>query len=36
LKSGLQDIGERLTAEWLMRSGADGQAIINAYRRLTM
>ena len=36
LKSGLQDIGERLTGEWLMRSGADGLAIINAYRRLTM
>ena len=36
LKTGLQEIGERLTAEWLMRAGADGLAIIDAYRRLTM
>jgi TRAP-type C4-dicarboxylate transport system substrate-binding protein len=36
LKTGLQEIGERLTAEWRMRAGADGQAIIEAYRRLTM
>jgi TRAP-type C4-dicarboxylate transport system substrate-binding protein len=36
LKSGLQNIGERLTGEWLMRSGADGLAIIDAYRKLTM
>jgi TRAP-type C4-dicarboxylate transport system substrate-binding protein len=33
LKTGLQEIGERLTAEWLMRAGADGPAIIDAYRR---
>ena len=36
LKTGLQQIGERLTGEWLMRAGADGLAIIDAYRRLTM
>jgi TRAP-type C4-dicarboxylate transport system substrate-binding protein len=36
LKSGLQEIGERLTGEWLMRAGADGLAIIGAYRRQTM
>ena len=36
LKTGLQEIGERLTGEWLMRSGTDGLAIIDAYRRLTM
>src|ERR1700732_2363210 len=36
LKTGLQEIGERLTAEWLMRAGADGPAIIDAYRRLRM
>jgi hypothetical protein len=36
LKTGLQEIGERLTAEWLMRAGADGLTIIDAYRRLTM
>jgi hypothetical protein len=32
MKTGLQEIGERLTGEWLMRSGADGLAIIDAYR----
>jgi TRAP-type C4-dicarboxylate transport system substrate-binding protein len=32
LKAGLQEIGEKLTAEWLARSGADGLAIIEAYR----
>jgi hypothetical protein len=36
LKTELQQIGERLTGEWLMRAGADGLAIIDAYRRLTM
>jgi TRAP-type C4-dicarboxylate transport system substrate-binding protein len=36
LKTGLQEIGERLTGEWLMRAGADGLAVIDAYRRLTM
>jgi TRAP-type C4-dicarboxylate transport system substrate-binding protein len=36
LKTGLQEIGDRLTKEWLMRAGADGLAIIDAYRRLTM
>ena len=36
LKTGLQEIGQRLTGEWLIRAGADGQAIIDAYRRLTM
>jgi hypothetical protein len=34
LKTGLQEIGDRLTKEWLMRGGADGLAIIDAYRRL--
>jgi hypothetical protein len=29
----LQQIGERLTGEWLMRAGADGQAVIEAYRK---
>jgi TRAP-type C4-dicarboxylate transport system substrate-binding protein len=28
----LQQIGERLTKEWLLRAGAEGQAIIDAYR----
>jgi hypothetical protein len=30
----LQQIGERLTAEWLTRARADGLAIIDTYRRL--
>ncbi len=35
LKTELQQIGERLTGEWLMRAGADGQAVIEAYRKQT-
>ena len=34
LKTGLLQIGERLTAEWLTKAGADGQAVIDAYKRL--
>ncbi len=33
LKAGLQRIGEQLTAEWLVKAGADGRAVINAYKR---
>jgi TRAP-type transport system periplasmic protein len=36
LKTGLQQIGERLTGEWLMGAGADGLAVIEAYRKQTM
>jgi TRAP-type C4-dicarboxylate transport system substrate-binding protein len=36
LRTELQRIGEQLTGEWLMRAGADGLAIIETYRRLTM
>jgi TRAP-type C4-dicarboxylate transport system substrate-binding protein len=36
LKTGLQHIGERLTDEWLIRAGADGQAVIEAYRKKEM
>ena len=36
LKTGLQQVGERLTGEWLTRSGAEGRAIIDTYRKLTM
>jgi TRAP-type transport system periplasmic protein len=32
LKAELQAIGERMTNEWLERAGADGKAIIDAYR----
>jgi TRAP-type C4-dicarboxylate transport system substrate-binding protein len=36
LKAGLQQIGERLAAEWLEKAGAEGQAVIEAYRKQTM
>jgi TRAP-type C4-dicarboxylate transport system substrate-binding protein len=36
LRTGLQQIGERLTDEWLMRAGADGHAVIEAYRKKEM
>ena len=28
LKAGFQKIGEQLTADWLKKAGADGQAIV--------
>ena len=34
LKIGLQQVGERLTGEWLMRASVDGLATIDAYRKL--
>jgi len=34
LKTGLQQIGERLTREWILRAGSDGQTLIEAYRKL--
>jgi TRAP-type C4-dicarboxylate transport system substrate-binding protein len=34
LKEGLHRIGEQLTNEWLLKAGADGQAVIGAYRKL--
>jgi TRAP-type transport system periplasmic protein len=33
LRKELRDIGERMTGEWLEKTGADGQAIISAYRK---
>jgi TRAP-type C4-dicarboxylate transport system substrate-binding protein len=36
LKTGLQQVGERLTGEWLAKAGADGQAVVDSYRKLTM
>ncbi len=32
LMAGLREIGETMTAEWLEAAGAEGQAIIDAYR----
>jgi TRAP-type C4-dicarboxylate transport system substrate-binding protein len=34
LKSGLHKIGEQLTADWLKKAGADGQAVIDAYKKM--
>ncbi|HEY0441345.1 MAG TPA: TRAP transporter substrate-binding protein [Xanthobacteraceae bacterium] len=34
LKSGLQKVGEQLTADWLKKAGADGQAAIEAYKKM--
>jgi TRAP-type C4-dicarboxylate transport system substrate-binding protein len=34
LKSGLRKIGEQLTADWLKKAGADGQAVIDAYKKM--
>jgi TRAP-type C4-dicarboxylate transport system substrate-binding protein len=34
LKSGLRKIGEQLTADWLKKAGADGQAVIEAYKKM--
>jgi TRAP-type C4-dicarboxylate transport system substrate-binding protein len=36
LKSGLHQIGERLTGEWLTKAGPDGQAVVDTYRKRTM
>ncbi len=32
-EGGLQQIGERLTGEWLLKAGADGQAVVDAYKK---
>jgi TRAP-type C4-dicarboxylate transport system substrate-binding protein len=34
LKSGLQKVGEQLTADWLKKAGADGQAVVEAYKKM--
>jgi TRAP-type C4-dicarboxylate transport system substrate-binding protein len=33
LKAGLLKVGEQLTADWLKKAGADGQAIVDAYKK---
>jgi TRAP-type C4-dicarboxylate transport system substrate-binding protein len=32
LKAGLHQIGERLAAEWLLKAGAEGQAVVDEYK----
>lgn len=34
LKSGLEKIGETLTADWVKRAGASGQALIDSYKKM--
>ncbi|MCG7392965.1 TRAP transporter substrate-binding protein [Microvirga sp. ACRRW] len=36
LKSGLQKVGEQLTQDWSKKAGADGQAIIDSYKKAAM
>jgi TRAP-type C4-dicarboxylate transport system substrate-binding protein len=33
LKAGLQKVGEQLTGDWLKKAGADGQAVVDAYKK---
>jgi TRAP-type C4-dicarboxylate transport system substrate-binding protein len=33
LQSGLKKLGETLTADWLKKAGADGEAVIAAYKK---
>ena len=33
LKSGLKKVGDQLTADWLKKAGADGDAVIAAYKK---
>jgi TRAP-type C4-dicarboxylate transport system substrate-binding protein len=34
LKAGFQKVGEQLTADWLKKAGAEGQAIVDAYKKM--
>jgi TRAP-type C4-dicarboxylate transport system substrate-binding protein len=34
LKTGFQKVGEQLTQDWLKKAGADGQAIVEAYKKM--
>lgn len=34
LKAGLQKVGEQLTADWLKKAGPEGQAVIEAYKKM--
>ena len=34
LKAGLKKIGDQLTADWLKKAGADGQAVVDAYKKM--
>ncbi|MBM3597014.1 MAG: TRAP transporter substrate-binding protein [Alphaproteobacteria bacterium] len=34
LAAGFKKIGDQLTAEWIKKAGADGQAIVDAYKKM--
>ena len=34
LQAGFKKIGEQLTVDWLKRAGADGKAVVDAYRKM--
>jgi TRAP-type C4-dicarboxylate transport system substrate-binding protein len=34
LKDDLKKVGDTLTSDWLKRAGADGQAVIDAYKKM--
>jgi TRAP-type C4-dicarboxylate transport system substrate-binding protein len=34
LATGFKKVGEQLTADWLKKAGADGQAIVEAYKKM--
>ena len=34
LQTGFRKIGEQLTADWLKRAGAEGQAVVEAYKKM--
>ena len=34
LVGGLKKIGEELTSDWLKRAGAEGTAIVDAYKKM--
>jgi TRAP-type C4-dicarboxylate transport system substrate-binding protein len=34
LEAGFKKIGEQLTADWLKKAGADGQAVVDAYKKM--
>ena len=34
LEAGFKKVGEQLTADWLKKAGAEGQAVIDAYKKM--
>jgi TRAP-type C4-dicarboxylate transport system substrate-binding protein len=34
LKAGFEKVGAQLTADWLKKAGADGQAVVDAYKKM--